>query len=299
MRTSLFAFSFLCLLISLGCQKRSDSSQKIARANQDKKSNIINGAFVSDNDLISKHVVLIHNVQEDYVCSGTIIMENLILSAAHCISKPHQTYRIFFSTDAYYLMDHPEKEFIRKASKAVIHDQYITDYSKQPEMNQSDIALFYFEGGLPEGYEPVEVLFDQTELKKNTKIILAGYGVDDVTGFEISYKKSKKFQDKIDSGEVVCDFSFSNEPTCLEITMSGDGFLRKTETEIKYTSESEFFLDEKKTGTCSGDSGGPAFIEKDGVLYLAGVTSRGDLLCNDTGIYTMVPYHLDWILGHH
>lgn len=37
-------------------------------------------------------------------------------------------------------------------------------------------------------------------------------------------------------------------------------------------------------GACNGDSGGPAFFERGGEVYVAGVTSYGDLNCTDFGV---------------
>ncbi len=51
--------------------------------------------------------------------------------------------------------------------------------------------------------------------------------------------------------------------------------------------------------SCSGDSGGPLYIEKDGEFYLLGATSRGARggfrECGDGGIYVRVDLCLDWI----
>jgi hypothetical protein len=41
-------------------------------------------------------------------------------------------------------------------------------------------------------------------------------------------------------------------------------------------------------GPCSGDSGGPAFIERDGTWYAAGITSYGDIFCDFYGVSTRV-----------
>jgi hypothetical protein len=48
-------------------------------------------------------------------------------------------------------------------------------------------------------------------------------------------------------------------------------------------------------GPCSGDSGGPAFITRSGVPYVAGVTSYGDQDCNQYGVSTSVDYYQGWI----
>jgi secreted trypsin-like serine protease len=41
-------------------------------------------------------------------------------------------------------------------------------------------------------------------------------------------------------------------------------------------------------GPCSGDSGGPAFVVKRGVMYVGGVTSFGDARCTRWGVSTRV-----------
>ena len=37
-------------------------------------------------------------------------------------------------------------------------------------------------------------------------------------------------------------------------------------------------------GVCNGDSGGPAYFERNGQMYVAGVTSYGDVNCTDFGV---------------
>jgi secreted trypsin-like serine protease len=72
--------------------------------------------------------------------------------------------------------------------------------------------------------------------------------------------------------------------------------LQSAKAKIKGFSVTEVRLDESKgQGTCSGDSGGPAFIQKGGNYLLFGVTSRGNLLCNEEGIYTSASAHSAWI----
>jgi secreted trypsin-like serine protease len=48
--------------------------------------------------------------------------------------------------------------------------------------------------------------------------------------------------------------------------------------------DSMFWYDVPGTSMCHGDSGGPAFFVKDGVEYLAGVTSFGDPSCLKDGV---------------
>jgi secreted trypsin-like serine protease len=51
--------------------------------------------------------------------------------------------------------------------------------------------------------------------------------------------------------------------------------------------------------SCTGDSGGPAYVFVDGRFELAGATSRGTRgtgrKCGDGGVYTRVPAYRDWL----
>jgi hypothetical protein len=49
------------------------------------------------------------------------------------------------------------------------------------------------------------------------------------------------------------------------------------------------------SGTCNGDSGGPAFTLRGGREVLAGVTSWGDQLCQQYGVDTRVDAYKGWI----
>jgi secreted trypsin-like serine protease len=263
-------------------------------------SGIINGTMVEETDSIASHTVMVHDIKNGYVCTGVIILKNVVLTAAHCLSRKHNDFEILFTTKGYELMDyHNDNEFIRHADKVVIHQDYITDYTKQPIMNQSDIGLVYFRGELPVGYKPANVMMDDHLIKRGQMMTMAGYGVTKITATDIRYKKSKKFQDLIDEGSVICDNDIKDEngnPTCIEVSADGDGELMKTQAPVKDVFDHEFILDETKNGTCEGDSGGPVFVEENGVQYLVGITSRGDLLCNGEGIYTSVPSFIEFLI---
>ena len=53
-----------------------------------------------------------------------------------------------------------------------------------------------------------------------------------------------------------------------------------------------------ETNTCSGDSGGPAFLTVGGVEQVVGVTSFGDENCLETGVSTRVDVFLDFIAAN-
>jgi hypothetical protein len=66
------------------------------------------------------------------------------------------------------------------------------------------------------------------------------------------------------------------------------GIERSGTTTIRSYLATTFEDDEQPSGTCAGDSGGPALITVGGVEQLAGVTSRGDGACRQFGVETRV-----------
>ena len=126
-----------------------------------------------------------------------------------------------------------------------------------------DLALLKFEGGLPEGFAAATVLSDFNKIQKGTKILAAGFGVADA--------ESK----------------------------NGIGRLRSTELQIDnpFFHDNEVSVDQKESGTCEGDSGGPIFLQDGENYFLVGLTSHGinDNLCRGTAVFTsLIPFG-DWL----
>ena len=257
---------------------------------------IMHGTDVKDTDSILSSIVAIYNDKEGYLCTGSIIAPNIVLTAAHCISGNPSDMRLVFGTnmDEWLNAREPDvqAEHIRRVSDMKINEEY--KKRTNAATNTYDIALMKFKGTLPEGYKPATFLADQKLLKRGAIVTLAGYGVSSVEMVPLDPKKYKgdKLDQAIENGEVTCD---ANGHNCFEVNMTGDGLLRQTQAPIASLQETEVRLDESKAGTCAGDSGGPAYILKDGVYYLFGITSRGSSLCEGYGVYTNALEHQTWI----
>lgn len=103
----------------------------------------------------------------------------------------------------------------------------------------NDVALIALKKSAPAPYKPVGIISDKYKLTAGMPMLLAGYGVtNDLTGQDTEA-------------------------------------LRKVTVPMAKILDSEAILvtdQTKATGACNGDSGGPAYLEKDGMLYVYGIT---------------------------
>lgn len=259
---------------------------------------IIGGTVVPEGVMPSENIVGIYDALNEAICTGSLIGEGLVLTAAHCVfdTKPHKL-QILFAPDLMALLSTTEvdikQQYMRDVESFIYHEKYDPETQEENPFDWSDIAVIKFKGTTPAGFKPVAMLSDAKLIKPGMQAVMAGYGVTSVKTFPVEARKVKDLKKKIESGEVACDDDNQN---CIEIEMSGDGELYQTHADIAYVIRSEIRLDESKgRATCSGDSGGPLYLVQDGQYMLIGVTSRGSALCDKVGIYTNTAYYLNWI----
>jgi secreted trypsin-like serine protease len=120
----------------------------------------------------------------------------------------------------------------------------------------NDIAVVQFSGGLPTGFAPAE-MSDQDLVQKQIPVIIAGYGRDEDDNYD---------------------------------------YLKSTTVNVVEAANYEFRTDEKKNGSCDGDSGGPVFFKNtENKFILVGSVSRGDSQCHQFGVYENVTFYKNWI----
>ncbi|AHZ83832.1 hypothetical protein Bb109J_c3226 [Bdellovibrio bacteriovorus] len=219
---------------------------------------IIGGTEVKSEDSISQSIVAVYDAFEGQICTGSLLPNNIVLTAAHCIGLFQEDMYVFFGTTITSASEH------RKVEKIEVSQYW--ENRRGEEFDTGDIALIKFSGEAPKGYKPATFLTSRRNIKKGAEIVLAGYGIAD--------------------GK----------------TGDGIGTLRTTKVKIENTnySTSEFLVDQTQgTGACHGDSGGPAYLEQNGKLYLMGITSRGvkddanD--CSQYSAFTSTLYYKSWI----
>lgn len=234
---------------------------------------IINGASVSADDLIAHSIVMVYDKTHQGLCSGTLIRENLVVTAGHCTSYDPQDLVVIFGTDI-----NDKNTPYRRVLGGMTTDSFAhLDFTKTngvPEKNWGDIAVLKFEGGtLPAGYKPASLLFSKNVLQSGMTVTLAGYGLDKI------------------------------QPKGASYTGSGAGVLRKADVTLTDSqfSETEILVSlTNGKGACHGDSGGPAYIIRNNKVVLIGVTSRADsgdgaVKCNGDTVYTSIPAQQDFL----
>ncbi|MGZ3745026.1 MAG: trypsin-like serine protease, partial [Pseudobdellovibrionaceae bacterium] len=120
------------------------------------------GEKVLANDPIAKSTVMLET--EKQYCSATILSDNLLVTAAHCISDGDPWVLIHFSG--------LEGALSRTASRSLRHE----NYQDLQDTTRNDIALVFFAGGLPEGFNPVTILPGDKNMEVGDELQLAGYG---------------------------------------------------------------------------------------------------------------------------
>jgi secreted trypsin-like serine protease len=223
---------------------------------------IVGGDDVSGQDPIAHSTVALYQQTRTggMLCSATLISKEYAVTAAHCVENGIDHMVVVFGKDI--------RSDVRGAVR-VTHAEVARAWQEKhmDDEDLGDIAVIHLEGKLPRGFHRALLLPKKIKLQKGDSVILAGYGISN----------SKR-------GD-------------------GEGTLRRATVTVENPSlgKTEIVLDQRKgSGACHGDSGGPAFVERDGKLYLMGVTSRGYPMgapddCKHEVVYTQVNAYRKWI----
>ena len=132
---------------------------------------ITRGQTLKPNNNLSHFIVAVVAGQAagQALCTGSILSESMILTAAHCVEGQPTKVQIVFANN------------VKKATLAQTRMAtaiYQNPFWHNPSANRKgDLAIIKFSGGLPKGFLPVKLADDNFELNNDQDVLFAGYGV--------------------------------------------------------------------------------------------------------------------------
>ena len=201
-------------------------------------------------------------------CSATLIAEQWLLTAAHCLSD-HNGIPVTPDTVQFYVGPdarpgtwggYPDTGTLYPARVFFVHPDY------DPQWTFNDIGLVYLDepaNGVP-AYPISETPL--TDEHVGTPVLYVGFGVTSGATYE------------------------------------GGGRKRAAESKIGGVGDTHYSSSFRGTGVCFGDSGGPGLLEIDGEYHVIGVNSTvagdRDDPCRGNANHTRVDAFATWILDH-
>lgn len=252
-------------LLTFGCtQKAANQIQTNAQ-----NSLIINGIPVTDENVLAKSVVgLLMKYDEDMSgiiwtqgCTGSVLNSKFILTAAHCVEgSSANELLVHFSLKTVTFKGQQDPATRIDVEKTLV-TRKVKAFKTHPEYSGTgsyDLALLMLVDEAPVNAVPVQLLPAQyfnadtglTTFEGTTlPILLMGFGL------------------------------VSETPTYTDV-------LRETTVPSKFVDRFVVTDQTKGSGGCNGDSGGPAFLTIDKVVYQVGVTHgprAGSTTCHEEG----------------
>ena len=223
---------------------------------------MVGGAPAVDINTYRSEVMIIS--ERGNLCTGIVLKQDLVLTAAHCI-EPGLAYKL-------YELDADRKPAFRDIAKTVVHPQF---NRKTFDANRAtaDLALLKLTAPLPMKYDPAMLAPKRARVATGEPFAIIGYGV--------TAPRDNRSAAVLRRADLIA----TGQPGNLQLRLFDPA--TKGET--------------PGLGACTGDSGGPAYEERDGRRLVYGVISwttgpkLGDGCGGLTGITPLELYE-KWIV---
>lgn len=264
MRCLLPVFSLVTFTLLSGCGQPNSPSTNPAEPEYTTDLQIVNGIVSPKGS--RPYMAFVLNMDMRVKCGGSIISDEWILTAAHCINHNSDVSKITITVGAYNLANAAEGEKIT-AVKAISHPNW-----NNQALNGYDIGLIKLSRKIkhPDASaiqlpsDPIEAILDV----KDNMATVSGWGKTSGNGSTTNQLR---------------EVSFPITPSgskCGNLSMPANAICGQ-----KYQGKD----------TCNGDSGGPLVAKHKGQWYQLGVVSYGPPKCTGNGVYSRVNGYLDWI----
>ncbi|XP_062550573.1 polyserase-2 [Armigeres subalbatus] len=249
---------------------------------------IVSGDAAHEGDWPWHAAIFIRNSKKQtYICGGTIISENFILTAAHCTSQ----FRSLFAPERLLVklgLHNKSAPYDHTKSHEIV--EIIRHVNYNTENMKNDIALLRTEEDIiySDYIQPI-CLWPQKKSDLNEVISSSGY----VVGWGLG--DDSKPMDILQEATL----SVVDHATCLKSKPQHFDKLL-SEDNSNYCAGNR-----NKTNVCDGDSGGGMFFRFDNAWYIRGLVSTGARSessnhCDPQQfvVFTDIPYYLKWIYDH-
>jgi hypothetical protein len=255
---------------------------------------IVGGQKVDKTNPLKNHVVMVRstiqvgNQKKDRICTGTLIGNNTVLTAAHCFAnKNNILYSAIYATIDLNCSSGFNKRLIYEITSVDLHPNYALDSNPSKNSQDYDLAVVKFSGILPSEYRPLSLLpIDIHSLINNPaqKFIMTGYGK---TSTNSDLLPELRFLTKQASSVFLTKPDPSSGASIDLIKQMGLIGLKQNDAR----------------GVCNGDSGGPLLLASGNSYVIVGVASYlegfTNTICENGKIYySFTTTYYDWITSH-
>lgn len=233
---------------------------------------IVSGRTLKPRNIFSERVVMILTKGKAgegpnaSLCTGVLITNDVILTAAHCVSLDTSEMKVVFTNNIACRAGRVSPETrVFEVLKVAVHESFMQEKIEQQPL---DLAILQIKGVRPSTYQPQKIGLT-SPVRPQDQLVQVGYGVS-------------------------------------QFSKGGEGRLRihgkRGKQVVRAHQSSPYFLVEQgEGGVCSGDSGGPLFRVTDKGLELLGLatsvayTSESEDPCLGGGVYLEINSVLTWI----